>query len=106
MSQTNPSDTVEDQIRLDRSLPGLRDFLDSLYTFAGVLAPDGIVLEANQAALVAASLKPTDVIGKHFAETYWWSFSSEIQAALRAAIKRAAGGESSRYDVTIRLAED
>src|SRR5262249_49646302 len=68
--------------------------------------PDGTVLEANKAALDAASLKAEDVIGKPFAETYWWSYSPEVQAKLRDAISRAARGERLRYDARARLAQD
>ena len=84
----------------------LKDIFDSLYAFVGVLTPDGTLVQANAAALRAASLKPEDVIGKRFEETYWWSYSPDVQAELRAAIDRAAGGERSRYDVRVRLSEN
>jgi len=84
----------------------LKKILDCLPSFAGVLAPDGTVLEANSAALQAADLERDQVIGKSFPETYWWSYSPETQAQLRSAIERAAGGEASRYQVRIRLAAD
>src|SRR5262245_45743003 len=97
---------LRETLSLESDEQVLREFLDNLYTFAGLLAPDGTVLEANKAALQAASLKPEDVIGKPFAETYWWSYSPELQAQLRDAISRAARGERLRYDVKVRLAED
>ncbi len=81
----------------------LRRVLDSLYAFVGVLTPGGTLIQANLAALEAAGLKPEDVLGKPFDQTYWWDWSPEVQAQLRAAIKRAAAGESSRFDVVIRL---
>ena len=84
----------------------LRGILDSIYTFVGVLTPDGTVVEANRAALRAASLTTEDVIGKRFEDTYWWSYSCDVQAQLRAAIDSAAQGERSRYDVRVRLSAD
>jgi hypothetical protein len=84
----------------------LREILDGLYTFVGVLTPQGTVVEANRAALHAASLTTEDVIGKRFEDTYWWSYSPEVQAQLRAAIDRAALGERSRYDVSVRVGAD
>src|SRR5687767_14348554 len=80
--------------------------LDGLFAFAGVLTPEGTLLEANRAALQAAELGPEDVIGKPFEETYWWSYSPEVQTELRAAIERAARGERSRYEVVNRLSEN
>jgi PAS domain S-box-containing protein len=49
-------------------------------------------------------LKREDVIGKPFAETYWWSFSPETQQQLQAAVRRAAQGECVRYDTLVRIA--
>jgi PAS domain S-box-containing protein len=71
-----------------------------------VLSPDGMLLEANRAALEAAGLRAEDVLGLPFEEAYWWSYDPEVQRQLRAAIQRAAGGESSRYDVVVRLGPD
>jgi PAS domain S-box-containing protein len=84
----------------------LRAVLDSMYAFVGVLSPDGILLEANRAALEAAGLRAEDVLGRPFEEAYWWSYDPEVQSQLRAAIERAARGEPSRYDVVVRLGAD
>jgi PAS domain S-box-containing protein len=84
----------------------LRDVIDNLFSFVGLMTPDGRLIEANQTALQAANLTPADVLDKPFAETYWWSFSAESQARLRAAIVRAAAGERVRYDVPVRIAAD
>ncbi|MDB6169168.1 MAG: domain S-box [Verrucomicrobia bacterium] len=84
-----------------RSAKLLRDIIDGLgpSMFVALLTPDGVLVEVNNAPLVAANLKPADVLGKHFADTPWWAGPPEVQAQLRAAIQRAAGGEPSRYDV-------
>jgi PAS domain S-box-containing protein len=84
----------------------LRRVLDTLFSFVGILTPEGILIEANQTALAAASLDPADVIGQPFDQTYWWAYSTEVQAQLRDAIARAAAGETVRYDVSVRLASD
>ncbi|MEM8832687.1 MAG: PAS domain S-box protein, partial [Cyanobacteria bacterium P01_G01_bin.19] len=84
----------------------LRRVLDSLYSFIGVLNPDGIVLEVNRTAIEAANLNWEDVIGKPFAQTYWWSYSTESQGRLNEAIERAKTGEAVHYDVEVRLSED
>ncbi|HEX8923928.1 MAG TPA: DUF4118 domain-containing protein, partial [Patescibacteria group bacterium] len=53
----------------------LRNVLNSLYSFVGVMTTDGILIEVNNAALNSANLAPEDVLGKRFEETYWWSYN-------------------------------
>ncbi len=84
----------------------LRRVLDSLFSFVGVMTPDGTLIQANETALVAASLQPQDVLGKVFPDTYWWSYCPTIQAQLWEAIKRATGGETVRYDVQVRVGKN
>ena len=84
----------------------LRHVLDNLAAFVGVLSPNGLLLEANRSALEAANLTHSDVLGKPFDQTYWWAYSEDIQAQLRDSIRRAAKGETLRYDVRVRLGED
>lgn len=84
----------------------IRKILDNLAAFVGIMKPDGTLIEANHSALSAANLTPQDVIGKPFEEAYWWSYDPYIQQQLRDAIQRAATGQTVRYDVTVRLAED
>ena len=86
----------------------MRDLIDGLgpAMFVGLMTPQGILIEANRPALAAAGLKPEDVLGKPFEETYWWAYSREVQQQLREAITRAAHGEASRYDVRVRSAEN
>lgn len=85
----------------------LRKVMDGLgpYMFVGLMTPDGTLIEANQPALAAAGLRPEDVIGKQFDQTYWWAYSESVQRQLRAAVLRAAAGTPSRYDVQVRADE-
>jgi PAS domain S-box-containing protein len=97
---------AEEAIR--QSQKHLRDLIDNTgaYVFVGLLTIDGTVIETNRSSLEAAGLKPEDVVGQPFEETYWWAYSEEVQRQLHEAITRAARGEPSRYDVQIRVAED
>ncbi len=81
----------------------LREVVNNLATFVGVVTLEGILIEANDAALRAANLQPQDVLGKHFADTYWWSYDPTVQQQLRDALARAVKGERVRYDVLVRL---
>lgn len=84
----------------------LRRVLDSLFTFVGVLDPEGTVLEANRAPLDAAGLSFDDVLGRKFWDCYWWNYDESVSTELRTAVAQAAAGESVRYDVPIRVAGD
>ncbi len=100
------TDSKESELTLKKSEQNVRNIIDNLFAFVGVLSPDGTLLEANRTALEAASLKPEDVIGKKFADTYWWSYSEEIQDNLNETIKKAAKGEKFRYDVNVRVGDN
>jgi two-component system CheB/CheR fusion protein len=82
----------------------LQRLQDSLNAFVGLLEPDGTLLEANSTALERGGLKPEDVVGRKFWDIWWWSFSEESQERLKAAVARAATGETLRYDVPARMA--
>lgn len=81
----------------------LRNLLDSLFAFVGILDIDGILLWANRAPLEAAGLTLDDVRGKAFEEAYWWCYDPQVQARIAAAIARAAQGASSRCDIGARM---
>ncbi|MTJ54238.1 PAS domain S-box protein [Anabaena sp. UHCC 0253] len=81
----------------------LRQVLDSIFAFVGVLNPNGVLIEANQAPLDVAGLTREDVINKPFADAYWWSYSPDAQAQIREAIAQAQQGKSVRFDIPIQV---
>lgn len=89
---------MEDQDRLQR-------ILDSMYEYVGLLSVEGTVLDTNQAFLNTSGLSRTDVLGRAFADTYWWSHSPDTQAQVRDAIHRAARGETVRADFRARVGD-
>lgn len=101
---------LEDQRTTEQALKDsharLQSILNGMFPFVGLLSLDGIVLEANRPPLEAAGLRREDVIGKACSDTYWFSYSPTVQAELRAALARAARGETVRYDVPIRVANE
>lgn len=98
------------KLRAERALANsekhLRRVLDSLFAFVGVMTPDGTLIQANRAPLEAAGIRSEDVLGRPFWDTYWWSYSKDVQDWLRAACERAARGEAVREDVTVRMVGD
>ena len=76
-----------------------RAIFNSTFQFIGVLNPDGILLEANQAALDFIGLTNTDVVGRPFWETPWWTHSSQFQERLEEGVGKAPHGEMVRFEV-------
>ncbi len=81
----------------------LRDVLDNLFAFVGVLDLQGRVVEANRTPLEAAGIARSDVIGMFFWDCPWWSWSRDVQDRLRQTAARAASGETLRYDISMGL---
>ncbi len=84
----------------------IHSVLYNLFAFVGIMTVDGTLTDANLSSLTAAGIPASEVLGKKFWDCYWWSYSPEIQAQLRAACARAANGEVVRYDVPVRMAGD
>lgn len=84
----------------------LRSVIDNTLFMIGVLDVDGTLLEANVAAIRAAPIERDEVIGKKFWDCHWWSFDQESISGLKESVRRAASGESVRYDVFVRMAGD
>ncbi|MBD2440380.1 PAS domain-containing protein [Nostoc sp. FACHB-110] len=78
-----------------------RAIFNNTFQFTGLLSVEGILLEANETALIFAGLTPADVMNKPFWETHWWQISPQTQAELQQAIARAAQGNFVRYEVDI-----
>jgi len=82
------------------------NIVDHIFTFVGVLAPDGTVLEANRASLEAAAIGLDDVRGRKFWDCHWWSLTPETGSRIRQAVERAAAGDTPRFDIDKRMAGD
>ena len=80
-----------------------RTIFNSSYQLIGVLDPEGILLDANQTALDAVGLKQEDVVGCPFWDIYCWSYSTDVQSRLKAAIRKASQGKSVRYEEDLLL---
>jgi PAS domain S-box-containing protein len=84
----------------------LRRVIDNIMGFVGVLDTNGVLREANAAALEAGGVSREDVVGKPFWECYWWSHDEQVVHELKAAIAKAVKGEVIRYDVEVRMVND
>ncbi len=89
---------AEDALRESERL--FRAIFDQTFQLMGILTVDGTLIEANRAALEFIGAEGSDVVGKPFWDTPWWSHSRELQEKLRAAIKKSANGEFVRFEST------
>jgi PAS domain S-box-containing protein len=76
------------------------------FQLTGLLAPDGVVLEANQTMLSTLRRSRKEVVGKRFWDLPLWDTSEEATSLLKVAIAEAAGGKFIRYETEIRDADD
>ncbi|RJS72834.1 MAG: PAS domain S-box protein, partial [Candidatus Syntrophoarchaeum sp. WYZ-LMO15] len=88
---------------LERSRNELQRYLDHILTFNGMLDPDGTLKMANRTAVESTGLPYDEIIGKHFADIYWWSYDPMVQDRLRANIRRAASGETVVWEERVRV---
>jgi PAS domain S-box-containing protein len=82
----------------------LRQLIDNLYAFVGVLDLDGVLTEVNVAPLEAAGVVRDDVVGRTFWDCCWWNYDPDVATRVRAAISTALAGEPIRLDVPARMA--
>jgi PAS domain S-box-containing protein len=79
--------------------------IDGMSARIALLDADGRIIEANRALLESAGLGRIDVVGRRLWETFWFSHSADSQRRVRSAIARAATGESTRADFTVRVGQ-
>ncbi len=84
----------------------MRMVMDHTLAFVGVLGMDGTLQKVNEIALEFGGLKRSDVVGKPFWETFWWTHDDAVSAQLKDAVMAGLDGQSSRYDVAVRGVDD
>ncbi len=94
-------DTDGAEAALNDSERRFRAIFDGAFEFIGLLQPDGILLEANRAALEFAGAMPEEVIGRPVWETAAGQICDKTQQELRQAIASAASGQFVRYEVEV-----
>ena len=104
--------TYEDITELKQAEESLREneakfraVIDQSLQFIGLLNTDGILIVVNRSALEFAGVPESDVINRPFWETPWWTHSVELQERLKDAIRRAAAGETVRFEAAHTAAD-
>lgn len=83
-----------------------RAIFEQTFQFIGLISLAGVLIDANRSALRFAGIRESDVIGKPFWETPWWTHSAAEQAKLRDAVKKVAQGEFVRFEATHKAADE
>lgn len=78
--------------------------LDDPNILAGVLSPEGTLLEANDTALQYVNEEEDQVLGEPFWESPWWP--PRLQADVRSWVERAAAGEYVEYAADLTTPEE
>ncbi len=91
---------AEETLRESEAL--FRVIFDQAFQLMGLMNPDGTLIKINRKAADLLESGESDVLGKPFWETPWWSHSPEQQEKLRKAVNTAAQGEFARFEATHR----
>lgn len=87
---------VEEALR--ESERRFRAIFNQAFQFCAMLTPNGLLVEANQAALDFGGLQRSEVVGRFFWDTPWWRSWPETQERLKTAIVLAAEGQFIRAE--------
>lgn len=82
-----------------------RAFFEQGTNFAGVLALDGTVVEANRLCIDACGLVREEVIGRPFWECGWWNRSQALMDMIRTAFATAVAGALFRTETNYFVAD-
>ena len=93
--------TKEMERRLRESDQQFLAIFDQTAHMLWVLSPDGLIQNANQAAIQFSNLKLVKLIGRHLAESAWLSAATGWQATMKNAIEQAAAGDFVRFDLAV-----
>lgn len=83
-----------------RDLDRMRQVLNHMFAFAGVLDVDGTLLDANNPPLHQAGMTLEDVQFKLFWQCSWWLHDPKVTARIEQAVLDAQAGIISRFDTT------
>jgi PAS domain S-box-containing protein len=81
----------------------LRTVFETSFTYQGLMAVDGTLVDANATSLAGISATLEDVVDKPFWETPWFTGTPGMPEAVRNAIPVVAGGEIVRQEIHVNL---
>lgn len=97
--------TMTDITEREETEQFLRGVLDSLIAFVAVLTPEGTVTYANRLCFEVSGVLPEAVLGKHLADSPWFTYAPEVSACIREAVARARDGGQPHFDIRSKHAD-
>jgi len=88
----------------EQNMRQMREVMDSVAAFIVFMTPEGELIEVNKPALRLTGLKAEDMIGRPLTELYSLTYDEQVQKQVEEAIKKAAAGETVRFDVRAQVA--
>ena len=88
---------------LEATAARLRAIFETSYQFLGLLAPDGMVLDANASSLAAIGVPLEAVMGLPYQDTPWFGATDGAAALVKAAVAQAAGGTPVRHELELQM---
>jgi PAS domain S-box-containing protein len=80
-----------------------RAIFDNTFQFIGLMTPEGVVVEVNQALLKFAGVSLDQMRNQLLWETCWWELlSSKTRRQIKRAVRKAAKGDFVRLEVELR----
>jgi PAS domain S-box-containing protein len=94
---------VEEALRVSEQQ--LRNIIDCMFAYVGLIDAAGKVIEANKTAIAASGLSEQEIRGTPLVEVPSIRYSSRISTQFQNAIRQAAHGEVVRFDTEILVAD-
>jgi PAS domain S-box-containing protein len=91
--------------RLSEAAAKFRSLFDQAAVFAGILTPDGVIIEANRLCVEGCGYQSAQVLGRPFWEGGWWRGSTSVQEKIRLGVRQAADGVSYGETLPYQLAD-
>ena len=89
----------EQKVSSEKSQEQLRDVLDLMSKFSGVVDRKGRLQFASEAAVKALGYSEDDILKKPFWEAGWFAKSPQSQKSIKQSVLGALGGESAQCQV-------
>src|SRR5271166_4713760 len=82
-----------------------RAFFEQGPLFAGIMALDGTIIEANRLSLEACGYTKEQVVGKPFWECPWWRHSAALMQQIKLAAAQTAAGQTFQAEMPYFVAD-
>jgi PAS domain S-box-containing protein len=98
LNETLEQRILERTAQLEASEARMRAILESSHQYQVLLSPEGSVVYANRTALAGIGAEATDVIGKLYWDTSWFTGTDGAPQAIREGFARVMRGENVAID--------